>query len=272
MKKWELAYLMIEAKKNIDSFIYIYDNYEKISLLVFQSKYKMIKDSFYIKCGTILDKCFKNKKALCQSDGIVDSIYYERDKNAAHKDENYFPQYAQLLPSIQIMKKQLNHLIDICSEYLPSGFTLDYLSHDCELYRIVNGISLDKEKVIIAESLLNNLSTIFIAPNIKEKLKTSEDGVFPLFVDAESSKYSDISNTVVVPRVGVNYAETIQNIQDLCILGNIRCDKNAWFARSHFVFLYIDKLIAAKLIDDNLLFICDGDELVQKWSEIQKDE
>ena len=272
MKKWELAYLMIEAKKNIDSFIYIYDNFEKISFLVFQSKFKMIKDSFYIKCGTILDKCFKDKKKLCQSDNIANSIYYERDKNSAHKDDNYFPQDTQLLPSIETMKQQLNHLFDICSEYLPSELTLDYLSHDCELYRIVNGISLDKEKAIITESLLNNLSSIFISPSINEKLESSQDGVFSLFFDAECAKYTDISNTVVVPRVGVNYAEAIQNIQDLCILGNIRCDKNGWIAKSHKIFLYIDKLIAAKMIDDNLLFICDEDELAQKWSEIQKDE
>lgn len=272
MKKWELAYLIIEAKKNIDSFIYIYDNIEKISILVFQSKFKMIKDSFYIKCGTVLDKCFKKKKDLCQSDNIANSIYYERDKNAAHKDDNYFPQDTHLLPSIETMKQQLNHLLDICSEYLPSELTLDYLSHDCELYRIVNGISLDKEKDIISESLLNSLDSIIISPNINEKLKTSQDGVLSLFFDAESAKYSDISNTVVSPIIGINYAETIQNIQDFCILGNILCDKDAWFARSHFLFLYIDKLLAAKIIDDNLLFKCDGDELAQKWSEIQKDE
>lgn len=272
MGKWELAYLMIEAKKNIDSFIYINDNFEKISFLVFQSKYKMIKDSFYIKCGTILDKCFKNKKALCQSDSIANSIYYERDKNAAHKDDNYFPQDTHLLPSIEIMKQQLNHLLDICAEYLPYELTLDYLSHDCELYRIVNGISLDKEKAIISESWLGDFSSIVISPNINEKLKTSQDVVFPLFFDAECAKYSDISNTVVVPKVGVNYAEIIQNIQDFCILGNIRCNANGWIARSHNIFLYIDKLIAAKMIDDNLLCICYEDEIAKKWSEIQKDE
>ena len=89
MTKWELARYLIDAKKSIDTILYLAQNAEQLSMLDIRSKVNETKRSFYVNACVILDKCFpKKKKEIC-GDALIGSVYYERDKNFAHKDDNY---------------------------------------------------------------------------------------------------------------------------------------------------------------------------------------
>ena len=90
VEKWQLAQSLIDAKKIIDSLIYISENIKSVSNLNIHSKIKSMSKEFYIHLCVILDRAFLGKKkSICETDEIVERIYYERDKNSAHKDKNY---------------------------------------------------------------------------------------------------------------------------------------------------------------------------------------
>ena len=89
MKKWELSRYLIDAKKCVDSIIFISDNIKAITNIDVRDKVNSKRNSFYINCCVVLDKSFpKKKKALCDSDEIAKELYYERDKNSAHNTQS----------------------------------------------------------------------------------------------------------------------------------------------------------------------------------------
>lgn len=93
MTKWEFARYLIDAKKCVDSVLYIFINAEELRYIDLRKKINEIRNEFYIKCCVVIDKYIENskqkKKGLCNTDEIINSLYYERDKNSAHKDEKY---------------------------------------------------------------------------------------------------------------------------------------------------------------------------------------
>ncbi len=89
MKKWELASYLIEAKKVIDSLWYIILNEKQIDNLDLRSKVKDLRRKFYLNCGYVLENSGLNKKDICARNDTIKGIFYERDKNEAHKDEDY---------------------------------------------------------------------------------------------------------------------------------------------------------------------------------------
>ena len=146
MKNWELARYLIEAKKNIDTLLYIKDNQKLLGNLDLRAKIANTCQQFYINCCIVLDKSFpKAKKRLCENE-IIASIYYERDKNSAHKDENYRSQKFKTPDElIAILKNQLETVRNTCAEYLPENITLDYVPHDKELFRLVYRVNAQME-------------------------------------------------------------------------------------------------------------------------------
>ena len=91
MNKWELSRYLIDAKKSVDSILFINEHIKKIANLDIRGRVASLRRDFYINCCVVLDKSFpKDKKKICE-DEVISSIYYERDKNGAHKDENYNP-------------------------------------------------------------------------------------------------------------------------------------------------------------------------------------
>ena len=93
MIEWELARYLIDAKKNIDSLLFIQLNIDKLTNLNIKERFDKIQMEFYLKLCYILDDVFKKKKKpiICSSNKIIKSIYDERDKNNAHKDKDYIP-------------------------------------------------------------------------------------------------------------------------------------------------------------------------------------
>ena len=89
MTKWELARYIIDAKKSIDTILFISEHSNQITGINLREKITAVKTKFYVCACVVLDKCFpKTKKDICK-DPVIDAVYYERDKNVAHKDDNY---------------------------------------------------------------------------------------------------------------------------------------------------------------------------------------
>lgn len=125
MKQWELARYLIDAKKCVDSVLYIADNAEKLRYFGLKELVDEKRNTFYINCCAVIDHTIatktKDKKDLCAQDSIAELLYRERDKNSAHKDEDYIPQeFDKLIQIAEQMKAQLIHIADLCKEYIPS--------------------------------------------------------------------------------------------------------------------------------------------------------
>ena len=120
MNKWELARYILDAKKSVDSVLYLCSHAEELSMIDLRSEVNEIKRKFYVNGCIVLDKCFpKNKKDICK-DTTIKSIYYERDKNYAHKDDDYkLKEYATMDEIADEMKSQLQCIVDTCKDFLP---------------------------------------------------------------------------------------------------------------------------------------------------------
>ena len=71
---------------------------EDVSMIDIQELVNEIRRKFYVDACVVLDKCYpKKKKEICK-DNVIESVYYERDKNYAHKDTDYKrKQYGSIL-------------------------------------------------------------------------------------------------------------------------------------------------------------------------------
>lgn len=88
----------------------------------------------------------KMLKTMCPS---FHWLFYERDKNAAHKDSDYYFDYRLsydvLLPK---MKKAIKDVKLICNDVFSTVVPLCFYSYDPLLYRYINGITPAYEKKI----------------------------------------------------------------------------------------------------------------------------
>ena len=120
MNKWELARYILDAKKSVDSVLYLCSHAEELSMIDLRSEVNEIKRKFYVNGCIVLDKCFpKNKKDICK-DTTIKSIYYERDKNYAHKDDDYkLKEYAtmdEIADEMGISVEKVREILKIAQE------------------------------------------------------------------------------------------------------------------------------------------------------------
>lgn len=236
MTKWQLARYLIEAKKNIDTLLYIKENLELLVNIDLRARMAATCQQFYINCCIVLDKSFpKDKKKICQNE-VIASIYYERDKNSAHKDENYKRQkYNTPDELIAILKNQLAEVRNLCKDFLPESLTLDYVPHDKELFRFAYRVNPEIE---------NNVN-ILKYPYFREFDATEEDSsiakesgcdydkemehpVLQSVDDIQEMTEKEKHQQAVIVDNGLNSYEGLQNRQDFCIKINILFDYNAW--------------------------------------------
>lgn len=272
MKNWELARYLIEAKKNIDTLLYIKDNQKLLGNLDLRAKIANTCQQFYINCCIVLDKSFpKAKKRLCENE-IIASIYYERDKNSAHKDENYRSQKFKTPDElIAILKNQLETVRNTCAEYLPENITLDYVPHDKELFRLVYRVNAQMEV---------DVNTVKYPLGVFHSYQLSEEGqhYFREFDTSEEDKriakefgydYDEVIKRQVLQSVddipqmsdeekqrqaiivenGLNSYEGLQNRQDFCIKFNILFGQNVWSIPNRQSFEMIEELKAIGFYD-----------------------
>lgn len=84
-------------------------------------------------------------------------IFYERDKNAAHKDSNYvYKTNISLSDVIVKMKKAIKTVQSVCSNVISDKAEYKYYAYDSLLFRYVNGITPKVEEAFNDSILLNN--------------------------------------------------------------------------------------------------------------------
>ena len=250
MCKWENARYLIEAKKTVDSLIFISLNEKKLSNLNLQEKCESLRQKFYINVCVVLDQVFsKNKKDICEHDSTINRIYYERDKHAAHKDKDYCPrEYSSLHEEIEDKKSELMHVREVCKDILPEILTLDFVAHDKELFRYIFKISPDDEECIIkakyprvenefcyipenydllSDSDIEKRLSIIAKQFGLDSIKLNKKETWSADIVKELSDDDKKKIAYLIPD-GLNSEEGLQNRQQACIYINIMFNQNIW--------------------------------------------
>lgn len=247
MSKWEIAQSLIDAKKAIDSFMYISNNIAKLGNLDIRSKSKALNDTFYISLCVVLDKALgKKKKAVCEEDSVIGRIYYERDKHAAHKDKSYKKRvYASFSEEIAEKKNEIVHVRKVCYDVLPSSITLDFVPHDRDLFRQIHHITPETEEEIKKIKHPNY--------NRQENYEGIDTKSYSVLYDIED--VADLSETekndyCVVMEAGLNSYEGVQNRQDACIRINVLYNQNMWVSTNYDALELIEEMKRIGLLDE----------------------
>lgn len=250
MKKWEVARYFIDAKKCVDSVWYIAENGKQISNIDLRKKVDNILREFYINCCIVLDETH-NKKTLCQSNDVIREIYYERDKDKAHKDSNYKPnKFSSLFDLKDRMKKQLSEVYVNGSSVLPDNITLDFVPHDKELFRLVHSITVEVEERIKKDKypLYNTANPV--ANDSPQIIKN----IFNNTEDIRDIQHEQRNQYAVVIENGINIFEGLQERQDACIKINVLYDQNVWCSPDYKLLAQYEKLKDNGLYDDFGIF------------------
>lgn len=228
IKLWETARYLIDAKKDIDSIIFMRDNLFQISEEIRREYVARIRDHFFIRSCVVLDRyvnCSKiSKKELCSKFPIVENLYYERDKNSAHSDDNYqMKEYETLDEMILEMKCQIKQVKSVCSDILPENITLDFVSHDKVLFRLLHGIDYKKEEKLKDIKHSNRRQGFARFSNLVDSKKILND-----IKEIRSLTESQKNEYAVELNAGLNALEGLQNRQDFAIQVNVTFNQNMW--------------------------------------------
>lgn len=242
MKEWELARYLIDAKKNVDSLIFIDDNIDELSNIDIYTEIKSIQTKFYLNLCFILDDVYGNgkKKDICEKNNIINEIYRQRDKDKAHKDKNYKKtKYSSICEIIGIMKKQIYEVKNVCEDRLPFVVTLDFVSHDKNLFRLIHRLNKNEEERIKKKKYTNLLNINGIS---KEIFSDTED--------YKNIKYEDTNNYAVEIKDGINLYEGIQERQDALIKLNLLFGGNIWVSFNENNKNIIEQLVKNGLVNE----------------------
>lgn len=161
-------------------------------------------------------------RVMCPS---LNWIFYERDKNAAHKDVDYDVTKV-LLASVVVEK--MKHAIDtvhcVCANTISSEISVCYYAYDPLLFRYVNGITPALEKK------WNDCYRFFFEPcNTTGDVEKS----FRLIWDARQLRtLDDVEDYgILVQRglIGQPY-DLLQHAEDFCIKLNAMSGSNVWIS------------------------------------------
>ena len=68
MDKWEVFRYLLDAKKAVDTMLYLSEHIESVSMLDVREKVRETRRKFYVNGCIVLDKCFpKSKKQILKS-------------------------------------------------------------------------------------------------------------------------------------------------------------------------------------------------------------
>ena len=225
MTKWELTRYLIDAKKCVDNILFIADNVKKLKNLYLKDIVDDRLRKFYINLRIIYDKVFSKTqiKQLGQTDVIFKETCHERDKNYAHKDDNYVSADFQSIKAIvDLLKVRLEHCFELCRPSFPENVTLNYIDYDHDLYRFINKIDPNKEEKLMKAQ----------HPGYNEMpvgLDDSNSFIRKAFNDTEDIKKVDNPNEyAVIMKAGLTVREGIQEMQDSCIRINVLYGENMW--------------------------------------------
>lgn len=218
LPKWELARYLIDAKKNVDTVLFIERHSKEFGKFP-HSELKAAKHEFCNSASNVLDNLGQPrlKQELKLNDDLIEMLYYERDKNVSHKDTDY----EKINFNSTLMKNILRHVKRISNKNLPKEVTLNFLNWDSILFRQIKGITKQKEEEIKKRKYSKNTS-IINANNQAFPVRVLNDIEKPL----KNTDKQD--NDAIIVEDGLTTEEQIQNRQDSCISSNLRFDINSW--------------------------------------------
>lgn len=243
MTKWQIAYYLIVAKKEVDTLWYIAANQEKINIDI---KYivDIHRERFYLYAAAVVEKFTKSengksKKEVCLNDNI-DKLFRYRDRHIAHKDDEYrhfeYFDYGSIIEIVKECITILKTVKDICQKILPDNITLDFVCYDKNLFRLMYNIPKDLEEKIKKDKNIE----------YKSRKEYSDDVIKNIFDNPELLyEFKDREKQYLELREGITIEERIQNLQHFCICGNTINKKDYWIEFDYSE--YRRELMAIKL-------------------------
>lgn len=240
MNKWQLARYLIDAKKCIDSILFIAENIKELRNLNTRDIVDDRLRKFYINVKVLYDKSFTihERKQLNKTDDVFRSTCLERDKNYAHKDEDYIsPDFEYLKAIADVLTERLNHCFYLCRDSLPKEVTLDYIDYDHDLYRFIHKIDYEKEETLMKSQHPGYAETKGVP--LGEQSITKK-----VFYDTEDiRKIDNPDEHTVIMKSGLTIREGIQEMQDSCIRINVLFNQNIWGSPKMEVIIKLKKMI-----------------------------
>lgn len=227
MIKWELAKYLIDAKKDVDSILYCSLHGKEARFIDLKSKIELRKADFYINCCAVLDNAFdrKEKKNLCSKYSQINDIYYQRDKNYAHKDYNYKEtSFGTLDELVALLEDEIRIVREVCKEFLPEQLTLDFVPHDRELFRMLNGIS----NAEIEEKILRQKHQFYQQGDDENKMVAKNVPVLQDISQLRNMPEEEKKKYCTIVDDGINSYEGLQNRQDWLIKTNCLTGFDMW--------------------------------------------
>lgn len=234
MRKWEFTKYLISAKKDVDSLLFIHNNLNYIPIALRMDYVDRIRDHFYINCCVVVDhflddhnimntKTESKRTEWKKERPLIESLFYERDKNSAHIDETYRSKhYESFLRLIKEMKMQIKAILQECSDCLPDNIVIDYFPHDKVLFRLINKISISDEDEINKSKYVDHKEGFAIG-NLSKPRQVVYD-----IKELRGLTKEEKQNLAVTVDAGLNFYEAQQNLQDFYILVNDIHDFNLW--------------------------------------------
>lgn len=146
-------------------------------------------------------------------------IFYERDKNAAHKDSNYIVNLSYTSDEMEKkMKQAVTDVQNICAKIISPKISVCYYEYDPLLFRYIHGITPDVEKRFN--------EAIYYHENYSVKGRSLR-----AISDARQTRtLTDIANYCVIGKNGLmgQPYDMLQCRQNLCVLLNATYGTDMW--------------------------------------------
>lgn len=223
LPKWELARYLIDAKKNVDTVLFIEKNAKELGE-VLQKELKNARNSFCNSTCNVLDNIGMPKKILCSTEPLIEIVYTERDKNVSHKDVNY----EQINFDSKLMKNILRKVKKIAKMALPDVLTLNFVAWDLTLFRLTRGINIKKEEEILkkkVEQFSDKKLPSYIFPFDNSNMIAGE---YQVLNGIEKPLKSRNGNEIITFKNGLTEEEGLQFRQDSAIYSNLVFNTDIW--------------------------------------------
>lgn len=221
MTNWQIAKVLIDAKKEIDSIWYIAVNEKYINGDI-KKILKEHRKLFYIFCVVVIDKSTSNKerKYLKDNNEIIKKLFYYRDKYAAHRDDNFVDSdFLSIMDIVNECIKIIKEVKKCCESSLPNNISLDFLCYNAELFRNIYGITKEKEIEI------RKTKYPLYQPKENYPKEILENTLYDI---DEIYKMEGKKDFWIYLEGGLTLEENIQRVQDFCIEMNISYNTELW--------------------------------------------
>lgn len=226
---WINTQYFIEAIRCVCSLLYLWENSSVCEFIDAHDFVDGKLQRFYINLCALVDihcaisksksergKYKKTLKTMCPS---FDWLFYERDKNAAHKDRDYIVNQNDTPDEmVTKMKQAIADVQNVCINVISPIIDVRYYAYDPLLFRYIHGITPDIEK---------RFNEIIYS----HKNYSVEDYSLRVVSDTRQARtLTNMTNYCVLGRNGLmgQPYDMLQCRQNLCLLLNAIYETNMW--------------------------------------------